>query len=156
MTRDRMKCPECGISFRPHRHGQVYCGPDCKKSAANKRENASHRAARAAARGSRTCPECGKVFTPKSSLAVYCSRRCCLAKFRKSRKETVEVTPKPPQAPTPPSAAERESRVRAYLALPPSERWARREELTPEEHRLAMKMWDADHPCRCVSVNLLV
>ena len=53
-----------------------------------------------------------------------------------------------------PSEAEVLEKVRAYLALPTEERYARRGELTPDEHKIARKMWEKDHLGRCVSVNL--
>lgn len=84
------------------------------------------------------------MFTPKSSLAVYCSRRC-----RNGSRPKVQRKPSPP-----PREDASLEKVRAYLALPAAERYARREELSYREHRLAMRMWEKDHLGRCVSVNL--
>lgn len=140
----RIKCPVCGKKFEPHRAGTLYCSAKCSKAAANRRQNEKHKAARAAARGTRTCPTCGKVFTPKSSLAVFCSRRC-----RNGSRPKVQREPSPP-----PREDASLEKVRAYLALPAAERYARREELSYKEHRLAMRVWEKDHLGRCVSVNL--
>ena len=44
-------------------------------------------------------------------------------------------------------------KVRAYLALPDGERWARRGELTARELDLARRVWDDDHASRETEEN---
>ena len=93
----------------------------------------------------RTCPICGKVFTPRGAQARYCSLSCRDGARNARRRGVVSGA----------SSAQSVDldRVRAYLALPPAERWARHKELNAAEHKIAQRIYAEDHASRCVAVN---
>lgn len=93
----------------------------------------------------RKCELCGKRFAPANNRQIYCSAACA----RRVRDRRARARQ---------SAARAASlaRVRAYLALPPAERYARRGELTQAEHALAQKMYLENHAIRTVATNDLM
>ena len=85
----------------------------------------------------------------------FCSRECNLSAHGKSRKGAGLSIRKVGRAvPGEPLASL--ARVRAYLALTPAERYARRGELTKAEHTLAQKMYLENHSIRTVATNDLM
>lgn len=146
--RKQLVCPVCGKAFVQGRVGQLYCSRHCAKTAGNR---AAARK-RAEARGVRTCEWCGAAFSPKTSLARFCSRRCSRASAYNQRRGAAAAARKRAEARADLDAL---ARVRAYLSLPPAERWARRGELTQAERALARKMYMENHPIRTVHTNNL-
>ena len=135
-------CPVCGKPFTPKNARGTYCSPKCAN--AKFRVLAKH--------DPKPCAWCGREFTPVRSNQMYCCRECNLASRGNSRKGTGIAIRKVGRAvPGEPSASL--ARVRAYLALPPAERYARRGELTKAEHALAQRLYLADHPVRTVATN---
>jgi len=128
-------CELCGTVFTPpptHPHVRF-----CSKRCANR--------AKVAAFTPRVCAWCGKSFKPRAGKQRFCSRRCREnAKAYAARGKA--------EAPIRDSLA----RVRAYLALPPAERYARRGELTKAEHALAQKIYMENHSIRTVATNDLM
>ena len=162
MTR---KCPICGAEFEPANERQRYCSKRCKKRQQSRRNNERIKAARAAARGMVKCAWCGEEFTPKNIRARFCSKRCWDAAYYHSWRSAgcirtrrhvsgpnitfaKHVSPRPEE--------ESIARVRAYLSLPPAERYARRGELTKAEHALAQKIYMENHSIRTVATNDLM
>jgi len=138
-------CPVCGNVFTPKNARGTYCSPKCAN--AKFRVRVKH--------DPKPCAWCGQVFTPVRSTQIYCCRECNLASRGKSRKGTGIAIRKVGRAvPGEPLASL--ARVRAYLALPPAERYARRGELTKAEHALAQKMYLASHSIRTVATNDLM
>ena len=129
-------CPTCGVQFTPNpKHPEMrYCSRSCAGRAAV--------GARMAARPRIKCEWCGKEVVQHVSAQRYCSRNCRANAQAHAARAKAE-------------AATRESidKVRAYLALPPAERYARRAELTAAEHKIALRLYAEDHASRCVAVN---
>ena len=131
-------CPNCGKDFTPNpKHPEMrYCSRSCAGRAAA--------GARLAARPRIKSEWCGKEVVQHVSAQRYCSRNCrANAQAHAARAKA--------------AAATRESiaKVRAYLALPPAERWAKRPTLTEAELKLASKMYDEAHAARAVEWNWL-
>lgn len=106
-----------------------------------------HRAAagaRLAARPKIKCEWCGKEVVQHVSAQRFCSRNCRANAQAHAARAKAE-------------AATRESidKVRAYLALPPAERWAQRGTLTEAELKLASKKYEEAHSHRAVEWNWL-
>ena len=138
-------CPVCGKVFTPKNARGTYCSPRCAN--AKFRVRVKH--------DPKPCAWCGQVFTPVRSDQIYCCRECNLASRGKSRKGTGIAIRKVGRAvPGEPLASL--ARVRAYLALPPAERYARRGELTQAEHALAQRMYLEKHSIRTVATNDLM
>ena len=176
-------CPGCGEEFMPSHGRQKFCSPACMGRTVKRLWREKHRPPRVIA--PRTCPTCGKEFTPpaKHPEMRYCSRSCAgraaagarLATRPKIKcewcgKEVVQhvsaqrycsrncrANAQAHAARAKAEAATRESidKVRAYLALPPAERWATRGTLTEAELKLAAKMHDEAHSHRAVEWNWL-
>ena len=167
-----MTCPVCGAEFERSRPRQRFCSRTCKQRASSRAAAARKKAARHSARKPIACAICGKEFVPSTKLACYCSRTCrsrafrmahavhheerackwCGKRFTPRRGDNVFCSPRcAANARYRASARARssevvdEARVRAYLALPAAERWARRGELTPAEHKFAEKIWNDSH-----------
>lgn len=132
-------CELCGTVFTPppkHPHAR-FCSRTCSNRATVR--------ARMASRTTIKCEWCGKEVPRHISAQRFCSRRCRLnAKAHAARAKA--------------EAAIRDSlaRVRAYLALSPAERYARRGELTKAEHALAQKIYMENHSIRTVATNDLM
>ena len=151
MTRAAKTCPVCGKAFTPKNWRAVCCS---KKCANRKRFGTTPGDA------PRACPVCGKVFAGKTARAVYCSKSCAKrASYLRSPLYAAARRHKPIPTPTPQSSISNLqssiSKVRAYLSLPPAERYARRDELTPGEHKLAQRIY-LSSPARTVAVNHLM
>lgn len=126
------------------------------------RQAARRKEARHAARPVVVCPECGREFLRTMANKVYCSKACGnMASHRNARAKDLAANGgvKKPRARVASRAnVERVRRrtaaaiadfemlekVRAYLDLPASERWARRGELSKRELALARKMYAAE------------
>lgn len=158
-------CPICGAEFEPSDERQRYCSKRCKKRQRSRRNNERIKAARAAARGVVKCAWCGEEFTPKNIRARFCSKRCWDAAYyacrtrqgacrRRRHVSGPNITFAKQAGPRP--EEESIARVRAYLSLPPAERWARRGELTADEHKLAQKIYMENHSIRTVATNDLM
>ena len=132
-------CPTCGVQFTPNpKHPEMrYCSRSCAGRAAA--------GARMAARPRIKCEWCGKEVVQHVSAQRYCSRNCRANAQAHAARAKAE-------------AATRESidKVRAYLALPPAEHWAKRGTLTEAELKLAARMYDAMHGLRTVETNDLM
>lgn len=148
-------CPVCGKVFTPKNARGTYCSPRCAN--ARFRVLARH--------DPKPCAWCGRDFTHVRSSQKFCSRECNLAAHVKSRKGSGIAIRKVGRAvpgerqvgravPGEPLASL--ARVRAYLALPPAERYARRGELTQAEHALAQKIYMENHSIRTVATNDLM
>ena len=138
-------CPVCGKVFTPKNARGKYCSAKCAN--ARFRVLAKH--------DPKPCAWCGRAFTPVRSNQMFCSRECNLAAHGKSRKGAVlSIRTVGRAVPGEPLAAL--ARVRAYLALSPAERYARRGELTKAEHALAQKMYLENHSIRTVATNDLM
>lgn len=150
-------CPICGTQFKEYvsSHEKVYCSRKCQSRGVSIRAAARKKAARHSAWKTKACPECGKEFLQTHANKIYCSRRCGnKASHRASRERRIASgwTPRerkivPCQRMTetsPQHSAEQEklAKVRKYLALPASDRWTRRNELTREERKLAERMFN--------------
>ena len=156
-------CPICGTKFKEYRssHEKVYCSRECQMRGVKIRQAARRKSARHAARQIVKCAECGKEFVQTTKLRIYCSKTCCNKASHRSeraRRSAIAKVKKPRASGAPRAKAERVrrrtaaaiadfemlERVRAYLDLPASERWARRGELSKKEHALARKMHAAE------------
>lgn len=155
-------CPICGKKFldaRKSSHEKVYCSSKCQRRGVSIRAAVRKKAARHAARKMKVCPECGNEFMQTSAHKVYCSKRCGnKASHRSERNRRLaanfgdfnlarEITrAKAERAAKAASSAWKHrdmmARVRAYLDLPASERWARRNELTKDERKLAERLFN--------------
>lgn len=129
-------CECCKREFEPlpGQAHQCYCSIECRRKARLMRCSA----ARAAARAGIRCEHCGREFDAVRRQQKYCSVKCQRAAYRKEHgggKVSHVVANEP----------EREgasiARIRAYLALPAAERWARRAELTEAELKIAKAMY---------------
>ena len=154
------KCPICGAEFEPVAHNAKYCSKSCHRRAANRRYVAKRGAKRKAALGQRTCPTCGVVFKPHDKRQLYCSRACLSRAKRRASQGRPEADAANPRAlrikePRLVAQAGAQERVRAWLALPPAERYATRDTLTKEDLRLAQKLYLAE-PARNAAVNDLM
>lgn len=67
-----IKCPQCGVSFRPYRRNRKYCSQKCMWAAQTKLPK-------------RKCNNCGKEFQPRNSRHVSCSVPCRQAMHRKKK-----------------------------------------------------------------------
>lgn len=169
MMETRKKCAVCGRGFRPRAPNAKFCSHDCYKRAMNARYVARKREKRRAALEIRTCPTCGQEFRQGDPRQVYCSRACLGRAKRRAAQGRPEADSANPRArrvkatmqgggalPTGlrenRPVADAETRVRAWMELPPAERFARRAELTQEELRLAQRIYLAE-PRRTVVVN---
>lgn len=168
----------------PSRPGQRYCSFACKQRASSRAAAARKKAARHAARKPKACVVCGRDFIAGKPQAIYCSKRCrslawriahgqgaplppkicpwCGTEFVPQRKDSTFCSPEcarhgyaESNGRAPSGETVDEARVRAYLALPDAERYARRGELTPAERNLAMKIWHDSH-LRTTAVNDLL
>ncbi|MBQ1428433.1 MAG: hypothetical protein IIZ06_02085 [Kiritimatiellae bacterium] len=139
------KCPTCGKTFTPHPkypHAR-YCSRTC----------AARGCAAAVQAPPRVCPWCGKEFIPHAYAQVYCSSSCGYG-AKRNREKARPIRKVGRAVPGEPLASL--ARVRAYLALPPAERYARRGELTKAEHALAQKIYMENHSIRTVETNDLM
>ena len=141
-------------------HNAKYCSKSCHRRAANRRYVAKRGAKRKAALGQRTCPTCGVVFKPHDKRQLYCSRACLSRAKRRASQGRPEADAANPRAlrikePRLVAQAGAQERVRAWLALPPAERYATRDTLTKEDLRLAQKLYLAE-PARNAAVNDLM
>ena len=137
--RGKFVCVVCGAEFTAKNTLAKYCSKRCASTADRRRHGIG-------VEHTRTCPTCGKTFTTISRAQKFCSTACG------DRDKYIRRT-KRLNAPSAlhPSA----EKVRAYLAQPPDERWARRRELTKEELALAEKIYNEDHATRVTSCNFL-
>ena len=142
------KCPTCGKTFtpKPKQPHARYCSRTC-----------SARGCAAAVQAPpRVCPWCGKEFIPRAYAQVYCSSSCGYGAKRnrencRLKNEDLGLGMEPQS-----SIINHQSsiaKIRAYLALPPAERWARHKELNAAEHKIAQRLYAEDHASRCVAVN---
>ena len=158
-------CPVCGKEFTASVEGhagrtKLCCSSACKQRRRNRTQKGQpvaeteyrafcekRKAARLAKR-QRVCPVCGKAFVADAAHpgAKYCTIACS-NRARAGSKPAA----KPNAVPGEPLASL--ARVRAYLALPPAERYARRGELTKAEHALAQKIYMENHSIRTVATN---
>ena len=149
-------CPICGNAFeeRVSCHEKVYCSKKCQSRGLSIRAAARRKAARHAARQIKVCPECGKEFLQTNGNKVYCSKRCgnkashraCRERMVASgwtsrEKKIVQCPRRTVSSPRHSATREMLAKVRAYLALPASDRWARRNELSREELKLAERLF---------------
>ena len=128
-------CELCGTVFTPpprHPHAR-FCSRTCANRAPAR--------ARMARRTMIICAWCGKAVAQHISSQRFCSRRC-----RENAKSHAARA----------KAGADLSKIRAYLALPPAERYARRGELTKAEHALAQKIYMENHSIRTVATNDLM
>jgi len=160
-------CPVCGKEFTASvdghaSHTKLCCSSACKWKRVNRirhgqpvaeteyRALREKRKAARLAKLQRVCPVCGKAFVADATHlgAKYCSTACS---------NRARAGSKPAAKPNAVQAYEASlARVRAYLALPPAERYVRRGELTQAEHALAQKMYLASHSIRTVATNDLM
>ena len=138
-------CPVCGKVFTPKNSRGKYCSMKC----ANARFRVLVR------HDPKPCAWCGREFTPVRTSQKFCSRECNLAAHGKSREKTARAR-KPAANSSFLNLNSSLSKIRAYLALPPAERYARRGELTQAEHALAQKMYLENHSIRTVYTNDLM
>lgn len=137
-------CAFCGTVFAvnpKHPHARF-----CSQRCANR--------AKVAAFTPRVCAWCGQSFKPRAGKQRYCSAAC-----RDGAKLGREKAARARKAAANPSILNLNSslsKIRAYLALSPAERWARRGTLTKAEHALAQKMYLASHSIRTVATNDLM
>ena len=127
-------CTVCGQTFEPipGQAHQCYCSIECRRKAGRMRRSA----ARAAARAGLRCEYCGREFDAVRRRQKYCSVKCQRAAHWHGG-----ATVSPVVANEPERDAKSIARIRAYLALPAEERWARRNELTEAEKKIAKEMW---------------
>ena len=138
-------CPVCGKPFTPKNSRGKYCSVKC----ANANRYHGH-----VAHEPKACEWCGREFVPTRKGQRFCSRECNLASRGKSRKgDPITVGARVPRARVEEASL---SKVRAYLALPPAERWAKRSTLTDAELKLASQLWDQSHGLRTVETNDLM
>ena len=135
-------CPVCGKPFTPKNARGTYCSPRC----ANVRFRVLSK------HDPKPCAWCGREFTPVRSNQMYCSRECNLSSRGKGRKGDPISIRRSQDCGCP---CQDVDKVRAYLALPPAERWAKRGTLTEAELKLAAKMHDEAHSGRAVEWNWL-
>ena len=149
-------CPICGTPFneRKSSHEKVYCSRKCQSRGVSIRAAARKKAARHSARKTKSCPECGKEFLQTHGNKMYCSRVCGnKASHRASRERRIasgwiprkrKVSCLRKDGAKPQCSAEHEKleKIRAYLDLPASERWSRRNELSRDELKLAEMMFN--------------
>lgn len=164
-------CPVCGKEFTASvdchaSHTKLCCSSACKWKRVNRirhgqpvaeteyRALREKRKAARLAKLQRVCPVCGKAFVanPCHPGAKYCSTACS---------NRARAGSKPAAAPAAKPNADQAyetspARVRAYLALPPAERYARRGTLTKAEHALAQKIYMENHSIRTVATNDLM
>ena len=129
-------CKVCGQTFEPRRDQahQCYCSIECRRKAGRMRRSA----ARAAARAGLRCEHCGREFDAVRRRQKYCSVKCQREAYWKEHgggnvSHVVANEPEREDASI--------ARIRAYLALPAAERWARRAELTEAELKIAKAMY---------------
>ena len=171
-VRGLKKCPRCGCMFKPAKRRQKYCSRACanrSRSSARKptvcptcgktfMPPANHPHTRFCSRRcsvraladswqTSTCQWCGREFKPAVAKQKFCSNQCRFAANYHARRGTVRAA----QAGV--SGQVDEEKVRAYLSLPPAERYARRDELTKAEHKIAQRLYAEAHASRCVAVN---
>ena len=128
------KCEFCGKVFTPKNTLAKYCSKRCASTAYRRRHGIG-------LEHTRTCPTCGKTFTTILRAQKFCSTACGdRDKYLRRTKRLNAPSALHPSA----------EKVRAYLALPPDERWARRGDLTKEELAVAEKMWNQMHGLRMV------
>ena len=161
-------CPVCGKEFAPNpsRPQKQYCSLRCGYLAAHRKQRGvpvseeafrayqEKRQAELEAKRHRTCKcaVCGKefAFRPNNPNARFCSRSCANrargASFSASR--NISASKARHAEPNITFVQKREqvdrdsvARVMAYLSLPASERWARRDTLTQKERSMASDMW---------------
>lgn len=128
-------CELCGTVFTPpprYPHAR-FCSRTCSNRATVR--------ARLARQTTIRCEWCGKEVPRHISSQRFCSRRC-----RENAKSHAARA----------KAGADLSKVRAYLALSPAERYARRGELTKAEHALAQKIYMENHSIRTVATNDLM
>ena len=141
-------CPVCGKVFTPKNARGTYCSEKCAN--AKFRVLAKH--------DPKPCAWCGREFTPVRTSQKFCSRECNLASRGKSRKGAGISIRKAVSGSNSSlfTLSSSLSKIRAYLALSPAERYARRGELTKAEHALAQKIYMEDHSIRTVATNDLM
>lgn len=160
-------CPVCGAEFTASVDGRAgrtkhCCSSACKWKRINRirhgqpvaeteyRALREKRKAARLAKLQRVCPVCGKAFVtdPTHLGTKFCSTACS---------NRARAGSKPAAKPNAVQAYEASlARVRAYLALPTAERYARRGELTKAEHALAQKIYMENHSIRTVATNDLM
>ena len=136
-------CAFCGTVFAvnsKHPHARF-----CSQRCANR--------AKVAAFTPRVCAWCGKSFKPRAGKQRYCSPSC--RDGAKLGREKAARARKPAANSSILNLNSSLSKVRAYLALPPAERWAKRGTLTEAELKLAAKMHEEAHAHRAVEWNWL-
>ena len=149
-----MTCPTCGREFMPsvkHRRDQRYCSKSCAQraiAAAKRLERPPTKRVLEPVK----CEWCGREFTPTRNGQRFCSRECNLSSRGKGRKGDPISIRRSQDCGCP---CQDVDKVRAYLALPPAERWAKRGTLTEAELKLAAKMHDEAHSHRAVEWNWL-
>lgn len=157
-------CVVCGAEFEPRNGRQRYCSRKCSELIKRGRVLALRVRQRAAARKPRKCPTCGVVFKPHDKRQLYCCRTCLRRAKRRASVGKPEADAANPRAfrirredeiARPRASVPQIERVRAWLALPPAERYATRDTLTKEDLRLAQKLYLAE-PARTAAVNDLV
>lgn len=137
-------CAFCGTVFAvdpKHLHARF-----CSRRCANR--------AKVAAFTPRVCAWCGKSFKPRAGKQRYCSASC--RDGAKLVREKAARARKPAANSSFLNLNSSLSKIRAYLALPPAERYVRRGELTQAEHALAQKMYLENHSIRTVATNDLM
>lgn len=161
-------CPVCGKEFTASVDGlagrtKLCCSSACKWKRINRirhgqpvaeteyRAFCEKRKAERLAKLRRVCPVCGKAFVAD---AAHPGRKFCSTACSNRARAGSKHAAKPNAVPGEPLASL--ARVRAYLALSPAERYARRGELTKAEHALAQKIYMENHSSRTVATNDLM
>ena len=164
-------CPVCGKEFTASVDGHAgrtkhCCSSACKWKRINRirhgqpvaeteyRALCEKRKAARLAKLQRVCPVCGKAFVAAATHpgAKYCSTACS-NRARAGSKPAAAPAAKPNAVQAHEASL---ARVRAYLALPHAERWAKRSTLTQAELKLASQLWDQAHGLRTVETNDLM
>lgn len=122
MTENKV-CECCGRTFQTNRRNARFCSIRCQKTAKCRRQRARISDARAEARAHLRCENCGREFAAGQRRQRFCSVKCQKAAWY--RAHGVNVSPVCAVECCVDDAAEK--RVRAYLSLPPEERWRRAE-----------------------------
>ena len=163
-------CPVCGKEFTASVEGHAdrtkhCCSSACKWKRINRirhgqpvaeteyRALCEKRKAARLAKLQRVCPVCGKAFVAD---AAHPGRKFCSTACSNRARAGSKHAAKPAARAADQSYEASLARVRAYLALSPAERYARRGELTKAEHALAQKIYMENHSIRTVATNDLM
>lgn len=137
-------CAVCGKPFTPKNSRGKYCSVKC----ANANRYHGH-----VAHEPKACEWCGREFVPTRKGQRFCSRECNLSSRGKGRKgDPISIRSRQDGG----CPSRDVAKVRAYLALPPAERWAKRSTLTQAELKLASQLWVQAHGLRTVETNDLM